>query len=77
MNDVDDFFAEQDRRMSIPDEDVDKYIQTRLAAKGKNQYVLRIITGCLFTGRGRRSTDGRVGDLIEVAPHYPANLQKQ
>lgn len=40
MNDVDDFFAEQDRRMSFPDEDVDEYIQMRLAAPRRNQYVI-------------------------------------
>lgn len=40
MNEVDDFFAEQDRRMNIPDEDADEYIQTRLAASRTNRYVI-------------------------------------
>lgn len=41
MRGVDDFFAEQDKRMSIPDEDVDEYIKTRLTASGKNRYAFR------------------------------------
>lgn len=41
MNDADKFFEEQDRRMSIPDEDVDEYIRTRLLASWTNQYVIK------------------------------------
>jgi hypothetical protein len=66
MNDVDDFFAEQDRRMSIPNEDVDEYIQTRL---GKNQYVIRLMKAGLALhspGSNRRSTQGRVSGSEDI-----------
>lgn len=46
MNEVDDFFAEQDRRMGIPDEDVDEYIQMRLQGpRKKRRYVARYDQG--------------------------------
>ncbi|KIK98285.1 hypothetical protein PAXRUDRAFT_824032 [Paxillus rubicundulus Ve08.2h10] len=36
MNGTDAFFAEQERRMNLPDEDVDEYIRTRLEALRKD-----------------------------------------
>ena len=82
MNDVDDFFAEQDRRMSIPDEDVDEYIQTRLVVTRKNRYVIRFMKAGLpfhSPGCNRRSTEERFSgsEDIGVAPHSPINSQRQ
>lgn len=47
MNEVDIFFAEQDRRMSVPNEDVDEYIQMRLQ---KKRYAIRHLSrlACRF-----------------------------
>lgn len=81
MNDVEDFFAERDRRMSIPDEDVDEYIQTRLAVTRKNQYVIRLMKAGLALhspGCNRRSTQGRVSGSEDIGvPPSPINSQRQ
>lgn len=51
MNEIDDFFSEQDKRMNIPDEDVEEYFRTRLAVtRRKNQYVIGFTMAASFTG---------------------------
>ncbi|KAG6374231.1 hypothetical protein JVT61DRAFT_4890 [Boletus reticuloceps] len=62
MDDADDFFAERDRRMGIPDEDVDKYIQTRLAATRQNR------------STARRVGDS---EDFGVAQHSPINSERR
>lgn len=75
MNEIDDFFSEQDKRMNIPDEDVEEYFRTRLAVtRRKNQYVIGFMTaGWLLHSPGcnRRPTEGRIDGLevIRAAPH--------
>jgi hypothetical protein len=39
MDDVNAFFAEQEQRMNLPDEDVDDYIRARLEDLRKKKYV--------------------------------------
>jgi hypothetical protein len=39
MDDVSAFFAEQEQRMNLPDEDVDEYIRARLEDLRKKRYV--------------------------------------
>jgi hypothetical protein len=51
MNDIDAFFAEQERRMRLPDEDVDEYIRTRLEALHKDRYVSLPTSPQLLTSR--------------------------
>ena len=39
MDDIDEFFAEQEQRMNLPDEDVEEYIRARLEDFHRTRYV--------------------------------------
>lgn len=47
MDDIEAFFAEQEQRMNLPDEDVDEYIRARLEDYQKNKYARHSIGSLL------------------------------
>jgi hypothetical protein len=47
MDDIDAFFAEQEQRMNLPDEDVDEYIRARLEDYQKSKYARHSIGSLL------------------------------
>lgn len=69
--------------MNIPDEDVDEYIQTRLAARQKNGYVIRFMKAGLplhSPGSDRRSAHvARVSGSEDTgaAQHSSTNSHRQ